>query len=182
VTVVATPASLRRLELAHIVLAVVWGVGMSLVVVVNWSDPRIAAGALAVEVDGLIFIYLGTFAARVRVTPTHLLVCNPFVWYAVPRQLVRDVDVVSYWFVPRLVLDGGRRIRLVVLNRNLPGGMDYGPNRRQGQLIMRMIRETPAATGSPASNELSRRLRWSNLALAMFMAATAVGCVCLSLL
>jgi hypothetical protein len=171
-----TPATLRRLELAHVVLAVFWSVGMSLVVVANWSDDRrVAAASLMMAVDGLIFIYLGTLAAWIRVTPTHLLVYNPFVRYIVPCGIVRDVDVAGYVFVPRLLLDGGRRIRLVVLNRNLPVGMDYGSSHRRGQLIMRMIRERPAVAGGPASSGLSRSLRWGNLALAVLMVTTPAG-------
>jgi hypothetical protein len=178
----AAPATLHRLELVHIVLAAIWAAPIGLIGIADWSsDPEIGKSVLAMGADGLIFLYLGTVAAWIRVTPTHLLVYNPFVKYVVPRHVIRDVDVVDYWFVPRLLVDGRRPIRLVVLNRNLPRGMDYGPSRRDGQLIMRMLREAPAAeadarrAGEATSDKIHRRWRWVNLALATFMAVSAIA-------
>src|SRR5262245_54967163 len=101
------PATLHRLEPVHIFLAVFWAAATVLMVVAAWDQDAVRF-ALTVGADGLILLYLGTVAAWVRVTPTHLLVVNPFVRYAVPRHLIRDVNAEDYWFVPRMLVDGGQ--------------------------------------------------------------------------
>src|SRR5262245_9698267 len=169
------PATLHRLEPVHIFLAVFWAAATVLMVVAAWDQDAVRF-ALTVGADGLILLYLGTVAAWVRVTPTHLLVVNPFVRYAVPRHLIRDVNAEDYWFVPRMLVDGGKPIRLVVLNSNLPIGMDTGSGHRQGQLVMRMVREAPAGTSEDgATRGVQRKIRWANLVLAVLMVVSAVN-------
>jgi hypothetical protein len=162
---------LRRLEPLHIALAGLWGVGMTLAALANRSQGIGVVLALLVwAAAGFSLGYLMTVSASVRVTPTHVLVNNPYVQHSIPRHLITGVSTKGYW-IPRLLIDGGPAVRLVVLDRNLPRGHDVGPSHHQAQLIMRMIAETPAQDG-PAG--VSRRWRIGNLAIA---ALTAIGWV-----
>ncbi|MEV0456516.1 hypothetical protein [Catellatospora methionotrophica] len=161
---------LRRLELFHIVLASLWGGGMILATLVNREQGTgYVAASLLWAGSGLSLAYLVTIAASVRVTPTHVLVDNPYVRHVIPRRLVEGVGAQEHR-TPHLLLDGSPAVRLVVLVRHLPRGRDMGlPSERQARLIMRMIAEVP---GRDCSGEPRRRLRIGNLVLAVL---TGIG-------
>lgn len=164
---------LRRLEPLHLTAAGVWGVGMTLATLANRSEGTgVVLALLAWTSAGLSLLYLATFAASVRVTPTHVLINNPYVQHVVPRRLVKGVSTKGYW-IPRLLVDGGPSIRLVVLDRNLPKGYDNSaPSHRQAQLIMRMIAEGPAQDSTAG---VSRRLRIGNLVIASLTFIAGLG-------
>jgi hypothetical protein len=168
--VATAPATLRRLEPLHVALAVVWGGGFTSAAFAKHADGlHVVLATLTWAADGLILLYLLTLAASVRVTPTHVLVNNPYVRHAVPRRLVQGISATGYW-IPRLLVDGARPIRLAVLERNLPQpGYGFRPSYRQGRLIMRMIAEVPALD---SSDKIHRRLRLGHLALAVAMPAS----------
>jgi hypothetical protein len=168
--VATAPATLRRLEPLHVALAAVWGGGFTFAAFARHAEGLgVVLALLTWAADGLTLLYLLTLAATVRVTPTHVLVNNPYVRYVIPRRLVQGIGATGYW-IPHLLVDGARPIRLAVLERNLPQpGYGFRPSHRQGRLIMRMIAEVPALD---SSDELRRRLRLGHLALAVAMPAS----------
>ncbi|MFD0598803.1 hypothetical protein ACFQZ4_46295 [Catellatospora coxensis] len=139
-----TSAVLRRLEPVHVALAVLWVVGMTVAASARRSDGTAHVVALLVwAAAGLSLLYLATLSASVRVTPTHLQIINPFQQHLIPRQLAAGVEVGASP-IPRLLVEGGQAIRLVVLDRNVPPSRNVqAPSRRQAQLIMRMIADVP---------------------------------------
>jgi hypothetical protein len=164
--------TLRRIEVAHVALAAVWGCGMTIAILGNAaSGAGVVTSLVALTLDGLIFLYLIAPAASVRVTRHRVIVNNPYVRHIVPRHLVQGIRTEGFW-TARLLVDGGRAVRLVALNLNLPRGYASYPSHRQAQLVMRVIAEVPqeASTG-----DVQRRMRYGNIALATAAGGTAIA-------
>jgi hypothetical protein len=169
--------TLRRLEPLHVVFAAVWFSGMVIGVIANWSEgPWVVLSLLAWAADGVVLLYLTTLAASIAVTPSSVLINNPYVQHIVPRHLVQGVRTEGYW-TARLVIDNAPPVRLVALNLNLPKGYESYPSRRQAQIVMRLIAEVQPAV---STGMMRRRLRYGHLALAAMaicIGAAATACL-----
>jgi hypothetical protein len=164
--------TLRRLEPLHVFMAVLWGGGIVFGALMNWSEgPWVVLSLLAWAADGVILLYLTAPAASITVTPSSVLVNNPYVQHIVPRHLIQGVRTDGYW-TARLLVDSARSVRLVALNLNLPRGYPSYPSHRQAQMVVRLIAEVPqeANTGG-----LRRRVRYGNVALAAIAICTGVA-------
>jgi hypothetical protein len=163
--------TLRRLESVDVFMAALWGGGMVFAVVANWSqEPWVVRSIFAWAVDGLILLYLIAPAASITVTPSCVLVNNPFVQHIIPRHLIQGVRADGIK-TARLLIDASRSVRLVALNSSFA---KYGshPSHRETQMVVRLMDEVPqeASTG-----QARRRVRYGNAALAAIAIGTAVA-------
>ena len=79
------------------------------------TDPDIVVAAA----DGLVAFYLLGPAASITVTPTHVIVDNPYVHHEISRTAIAGPAAEGFWF-QRLPLRTGGAVRLVALSLNLP--------------------------------------------------------------
>jgi hypothetical protein len=164
--------TLRRLEPLHVFMAALWGGGLVFAALVDWSEgPWVVLSILAWAADGLILLYLTAPAAAIIVTPSSVLVNNPYLQHIVPRHLIQGVRTDGHW-TARLLVDSARPVRLVALNLHLPRGYPSSPNHRHAQLVVRLMAEVPqeASTGG-----VRRRVRYGNVALAALAISTGVS-------
>jgi hypothetical protein len=161
--------TLRRLESVDAFMAALWGGGMVFAVVTNWSEePWVVRSILAWAVDGLILLYLIAPAASITVTPSCVLVNNPYVQHIVPRQLIQGVQADGIE-TARLLIDAGRSVRLVALNSTF-GRHGSRPSHREAQIVVRLMAEMPQ---EETTGEVRRRVRYGNVTFAAIAIGTA---------
>jgi hypothetical protein len=110
-------------------------------------------------------------AASIVVTPTHVMVRNPFREYVVPRHLVEGVDTESR-VTPRLVVRGAPSIRLAALDLNLPRGYPTTAGRHQRQSVTPMLEQIPE---EPNDGKVDRHLRYGHVVLAAVTLGVALA-------
>jgi hypothetical protein len=123
----------------------------------------------------LTFLYLDGPSATVAVTPSHVVVGNPFVRYQVPRQLFRGF---SRDLPPGLMLADGTDIRLYAFAPALVGAnaRRYPAYHRRMTKLLAAMQAVPETPAEPAVVE---RKRIPNIVLAV--AALLVGLVGIAL-
>jgi hypothetical protein len=161
----------RRLEPVQVVLATVWVLGLGAAAMADWSTNLEGFVAAVWAFDGIVLFYLWGPAASILVTPTHVIVNNPYVRYEVPRVVIHGPPIEGFWF-PHLPLRTGVRIRLVALSLNLPRGYPSQLGRHDQRSLAHMMAEVPMRedAGSPR-----RIVRYSNIILAVLAALVTVA-------
>jgi hypothetical protein len=166
-TVRASVVHYRRLEPIHLFLAVLWLSGCGLAV---HQQPTATRGILVAAADGLTAFYLLGPAASIGVTPTHVVVANPYVRHEIPRAAIDGPVADGFWF-QRLPLRTGRTVRLAALSLNLPRGYPDQLGRHDHRSLAAMMAKVPQqdTDAKPTSSP-----RWLNIGLATLAAITTV--------
>jgi hypothetical protein len=155
-----------------VVFALLWGLGMLIPVMTQWSKgPERVASLLALDAAGLAVVYLAAPAASIVVTSRHVIVRNPFRRYVVPRHLVEGVDTETR-LTPRLMVRDAPSIRLAALNLNLPFGYQMNAGRHQRQGVTAMLDQVPE---EPNNGQADRRIRYEHVVLAAAAAGVTLA-------
>ena len=157
----------RRLEPIHVFLVALWLAGCGLVL--PQQRPAVLAMVVAAA-DGLVAFYLLGPAAAISVTPTHVVVDNPYVRHELPRVAIDGPPADGFWH-QRLPLRSGGHVRLVALSLNLPRGYPDQLGRHDHRSLPAMMAKVPQQDGDA---EIRSSPRWPNIGLALLAVATVV--------
>jgi hypothetical protein len=147
-------------------------------IVVNWPVPVGIVWGLALVLAGaLAMLYLDGPAATIDVTPTALVVSNPYRRYVVPRLLISEVTGV---FVPELGLRDGTTVTLVAFAPAIVGA-NYRRHTSYRRSVVRLAKAMDEIPEKPSQAGLAKRLRFGNLVLACAAVAAALGGCALTL-
>jgi hypothetical protein len=175
-TVTSAPVTIRRMDALPFVLTGILVVGSIAAPLYNHDLPFEGTALFySVALAIVVMAYVDGPAAYVAVRPGRVVVGNWLRRYTVPRARIADVGTLEYLNL-YLVLDDGERIRLRVFDPAIVASTSRRP--RHGASRARAITEAvmKGPVEDDGTREVTRRLRWLNLALIClpFVAAAAV--------
>ena len=161
-------ARYRRLEPIHLFLIALWLAGCGAILPQHHWVAAVAAA------DGLVAFYLLGPAASITVTPTHVIVDNPYVHHEIPRTAIAGPAADGFWF-QRLPLRTGGAVRLVALSLNLPRNYPDQLGRHDHRSLPALLARVPPQDSNAETRSAPRLL---SIALAtLAVAATLTGCL-----
>jgi hypothetical protein len=155
----------RRLEPVNVVFAAAWLAGCALVLLLR--HPPVLAVTVAAA-DGMAAFYLTGPAAAITVTPSRVVVDNPYRRHDIPREAIASTE--SPW----LLLKSGTTVRLAALSLNLPKAYPRRLGRHDTRTLQHMLTQVPPAADHTETTSSPRRL---NIALAALTTTITIALV-----